>query len=75
MPDCMLAKMFIVFTSELWVACDLKPSFKVSPPYAFVFYNYSAIHMSFAPPVSLPLSLFCQADITCWTPAAAMDLK
>lgn len=43
----MLAKMFMMFTSELWAACDLKSLL------------YSAIHMSFAASVPALLPLYC----------------
>lgn len=86
MPDCMLAKVFIVFTSELWVACDLKPSFEVSPPYAFVvlyllgrthefsFMVWPSLCLCPCPRLSFVIILPC-TDIPCWTPAAAVDLK
>ena len=79
MPGYMLAKMLIVFTFELWAAGDLKTSFEVRLPYAFMFHTYSAIHTSFALPVSLPClsSVIIPpcTDIPCLTPAAVAELK
>lgn len=46
--DCMLAKMFIVFTSELWSVCDSKTPLKINPPYALMIYTSSAINMDLA---------------------------
>jgi hypothetical protein len=44
----MLAKMFIVFTSELWAVCNSKTPLKINPPYALMIYTSSAINMDLA---------------------------